>query len=284
MIDTTSEHIAVLNSREFWAVDLYAIAFIDGSVLRYSGHALSTTWAGYTWAGGGPLFSRGTTKQIRGLEADSLSIELTPRETDTLLGLPMMQAVQNGALDGARLSLYRGHAAVPGGALAGAILRFQGEVQEVETDLTIHLTVKSDLLKLDAPIPRDLWQPGCSRTLYDTGCGVSRADFQLATTAGAGSTRSAVQVAGLTTAVGFYSGGELRFISGANAGARRSVRLQADAATLRLSYPLLHPVAAGDQIHLWPGCAHTWDECKAKFSNGPGFNGQPFVPSPETAL
>ena len=284
MIATTPEHIAVLLLREFWAVDLCKIAFIDGSVLRYSGHALSASWGGYTWAGGGPLFHRDSTKQIRGLEADSLTVEIAPRETDMLLGLPMMQAVQNGALDGARFSLYRGHAAVPGGALAGAILKFQGEVQEVQSDLRIHLTIKSDLVKLDAPIPRDVWQPGCSRTLYDAGCGVSRATFMYFTSAAGGSTRAMVKTAALPHAAGYYESGELRFTSGANAGARRSVRLQPDTTTLHLSYPLLHAVTPGDQFQLWPGCAHTWDECQSKFANGSSFNGQPFVPSPETAL
>lgn len=284
MIAAAPEHIAVLNSREFWAVDLYQITFIDESVLRYSGHALSTSWGGYTWAGGGPLFRRGATKQIRGLEADSLSVDITPRETDMLLGLPMMQAVQNGALDGARISLYRGHAAVPGGALAGAILKFRGEVQEVQSDLTIRLTIKSDLIKLDAPIPRDVWQPGCRRTLYDTGCGVSRAAFVHTSAAASGSTRALVKTTTLPHPAGYYDSGELRFTSGANAGARRSVRSQPDTTTLNLSYPLLHSVSAGDEYQLWPGCAHTWDECKSKFANGPGFNGQPFVPTPETVL
>jgi len=284
MIATSAEHIAVLLTREFWAVDLYEIAFLDGSVLRYSGHALSTSWGGYTWAGGGPLFHRGSTKQIRGLEADSLSVEITPRETDTLFGLPMMQAVQNGALDGAKFALYRGHAAVPGGALAGAILKFRGEVQEVQSDLTIRLAIKSDLIKLDAPIPRDVWQPGCSRTLYATGCDVSRAAYMHSSAAVSGSTRSMVKTATLPHAAGYYDGGELRFISGANGGARRGVRIQPDTVTLHLSYPLLHAVTPGDQFQLWPGCSHAKDECQSKFANGASFNGQPFVPSPETAL
>ena len=284
MIETTPEHIALLQSREFWSVDLYQFTFLDGSVIRYSGHALSTTWGGYTWAGGGPIFSRGATKQIRGLEADSLSIEITPRETDLLYGIPFMQAVRNGALDGVRVSLYRGHASLPGGDLAGAILKFRGEVQEVETDLTIRLTVKSDLIKFDAPIPKDVWQPGCSRTLYGPGCGVLRSNFQRNTSAAAGSTQLLLYVPELPNGAGYYSGGELRFVSGANAGARRTVRLQPTSTTLRLAYPLLHPVTPGDQIQLWPGCAHTAEECEIKFANKPAFNGQPFIPSPETVL
>jgi uncharacterized phage protein (TIGR02218 family) len=284
MISTTPEHIALLQTREFWAVDLYEFEFVDGSVLRLSGHALSTTWNGLTYAGGGPIFSRGETRQVRGLEADSLSIEITPRETDELFGIPIMRAVQNGALDGARVSLYRGHAAAPGGALAGAILKFRGEVQEVESDVQIRLTVKSDLIKLDAPIPRDVWQPGCSRTLYDVGCGVSRAVYQATGICGPTSTNQIVKTTSLVQSAGYYTGGEIRFISGSNAGTRRSIRSHPDSHTLRLSYPLLHAVTSGDEFQIWPGCAHTAEECLVKFNNLTAFNGQPFVPSPETML
>lgn len=284
MILTSAEHIALLRTREFWAVDLYAIQFVDGSVLRYSSHPLSTRWGGYTWAGGGPLFSRGETRQVRGLEADTLSVEITPRETDTLLGLPFAAAVRNGALDGAKFALYRGHAARPGDPIVGAILRFSGSVEEVEGELTITLTCKCDLMKLDAPIPRDVYQPGCSRTLYGAGCGVARGSYQVVGSAVAGSARSIVKVSTLPQPAGYYTGGEIRWLSGLNAGARRSIKLNADTGTLQMAYPLLHSVSSGDQFQLWPGCAHTWDECKGKFNNGAAFNGQPFIPDPETAL
>lgn len=282
MIETSPEHIALLQSREFWAVDLYAFTFIDDSVIRYSGNPLSTVWGGHTWAGGGPLFKRGSTKQVRGLETDSLTIEITPRDTDMLMDLPFMAAVLNGALDGARVSLYRGHAAKPGGALVGAVLKFQGEIQEVETELAVRLTVKSDLYKLDTPIPLNVYQPGCDRTLYGPGCQVSRATYQRDRVVSSGS--SSVVIASGLGESGFYTGGEVRFVSGANSGARRSVKVHSDDQTIQLSYPLLHAVTPGDQFQIWPGCDHTWSECKAKFNNGNAFNGAPFVPSPETAL
>lgn len=284
MIQTTQTHIALLATRQFWAVDLWQLTFLDGTVLRYSSHALSTSWNGYTWQAG-PMFDRGSTKLTKGLEADSLQIEITPRPTDQLYGIDFFTAVRNGALDGVKLSLYRAHAAHPGDPIVGAFLRFKGDVQEVESDLTIRITVKSDLAKLDMQIPRDLWEPGCSRTLYDVGCGVARAAYQTTGTAAAASSRSVIVTGeALPNGAGYFTAGEIMFTSGANAGARRSVRLQTDAQTLRLAYPLLSPVTAGDQFLIWPGCSRTWDECKTKFNNGSAFNGQPFVPSPETAL
>lgn len=283
MIGITAEHLSLLATREFWAVDLYAIRFIDGSVVRYSSHPLSTTWGGHVYAGGGPLFSRGETKQVRGLETDTLSVEITPRETDTLFGLPFAKAIRNGALDGASFELYRGHSAKPGDPIVGAVLKFSGLIEEVDGDLTIRLTCKDTMMRLDASMPRDVWQAGCSRTLYGAGCKAQRAAYQYVGDVVLGSTRSVVKVASLPKIAGYYSGGELRFFSGENAGARRTVKFNADTGTLQLSYPLLSIPSVGDRFNLWPGCAHTWAECSGKFCDGTAFNGQPFIPDPETA-
>jgi len=285
MIPTNDTHAALLNTRGFWGCDLYAITMLDGSVSRYVAHGVGVSWNGYTWQGGGPLFKRDGVRIVRGLEADSLKVTITPKASDLLLGIPWMAAVRNGAFDGARLELYRGHAATPGAPLAGAFLRFSGPMQEVETEDVIRLTIKSDLVKLDAPIPRAVYQPGCDRTLYDAGCGVSRGTFQITTNVANASTQTAIKVAsGVLGAAGYYTGGELRFTSGGNAGARRSVRLQPDDITLELSYPLLQAVTVGDNFALWPGCAHTSDECANKFSNAARFRGEPFIPAPETAF
>lgn len=283
MIATSAEHAALLATRIFWAVDLYAIVMLDGSVSRYVQHGAAIAWNGYTWQGGGPRFTRGKTRIVRGLEADSLDVEIVAKDTDLLLGIPFVSAVRNGALDGARLELWRGHAATPGAALVGAIQRFGGNVENVNIEDTIKLTVKSDLAKFDAPIPRAVYQPECDRTLYSTGCGASRVAHQLNTTAGAGSTASVVKVAEGVLGSIDYSGGELRFVSGANAGARRSIRAQTDGVSLALSYPLMNAVSAGEQIQLWPGCKHDWDDCVNKFGNT-RFRGQPFIPVPETVL
>lgn len=285
MIPTNDTHAALLNTRGFWGCDLYAITMVDASMIRFVAHGVGVSWNGYTWQGGGPLFSRDSTKIIRGLEADSLKVIITPKLTDLLLGIPWMAAVRNGAFDGARLELWRGHAATPGAPLVGAILRFSGAVEEVGTEDVIGVTVKSDLVKLDAPIPRAVYQPGCDRTLYDAGCGAVRATFQVTSSVAAGSTPASIKVAsGALGAAGYYTGGELRLSSGANAGARRSVRLQPDAVTLELSYPLLQTVTVGDNFTLWPGCSHTTDDCTNKFNNLVHFRGEPFIPAPETAF
>lgn len=284
MISATPQHIALLQTRMFWAVDLYRITLIDGTVLRYS-NGIAASWAGETYQGGVLLLKRGGVRLVRGLEADSLKVTIAPTDSAVLYGLPWRAAVINGALDGARLELMRGHAANPGDALVGAILRFAGEIQAPRlAGLDIELAVKSDMSKLDAPCPRSVFQPGCDRTLFDAGCGLARAAWQINTNAAGGSTMSIIKLPADAPSISYYVGGELRFTGGANAGARRSVRKQSDLRTLHLSYPLSHPVTLGDAFAAWPGCPHTYAACVGVFNNGARYRGEDLIPQPETVL
>ncbi|HSD36079.1 MAG TPA: DUF2163 domain-containing protein [Rhodocyclaceae bacterium] len=285
MIETTAEHIALLNSRVFWAVDLYQITFLDGTSLRLLGDTggLSTLWNGNTFQGGGPLLTRDAVRIARGLEADDLSMTINPKADDLLLGLPWREAIQNGALDGARISLWRAHAPMPGAPIVGAVLRFSGPVNDWEVEDEIRISVKSDISKLDAPLPRAVYGPGCDRTLYTPGCDVNRTAYQTNATALPGSSPASINT-GLTAAAGYYAGGEIRWITGLNAGARRTVKRQSAAGTLALTYPLNRSVTAGDSFVIWPGCAHDTQDCGGKFNNLPHFRGEPFVPAPETAF
>ncbi len=283
-IAATAEHVALLKSRVFWSTDLFVIALLDGTVVRYTSGGLNVSWGGATYSGAGPLIRRGSVRLVRGLESDSLSITVTPRDTDLLLGVPWVNAVRNGALDGARIELWRAHAAAPGAPIVGAVLRYSGPVEDVDLDLDIKVTVKSDIAKLDAPFPRAVWQPGCDRTLFDAGCGVARAAFQNTGAVVSGSTSRMLKLSlGTAKADGYYSAGELFCVSGANAGARRTIRLH-DAAGFTLAFPLPNAPTVGDTFVLWPGCARTKADCGDKFSNVARFRGEPYVPAPETVL
>jgi uncharacterized phage protein (TIGR02218 family) len=285
MITTNNDHIALLASRTFWGVDLYEFAFLDGTFLRVQGDtgAMSTTWGGNVFAGGGPIIKRDGIRKAVGLEASELALTISPHDDDLLLGLPMRIAASNGAFSGASLTLWRGHAATPGGVILGAPMLFGGNVESVKVEQDISIALRSATIAFDAPTPRAVYGPGCDRTLYKPGCGVSRAAFQTNTTAANLSTRAVVRT-GLTAAADYYAGGELRFTGGANAGARRTIKRHAADGTLTLAYPLSFDVVAGDSFTIWPGCSHANDATGCvKFSNSARFRGQPFVPAPETA-
>lgn len=282
MIATSPEHLALLASRVFFATDLYEFTLLDGSALRYAPGGLAVSWEGQTFQAGAPLFERGEVMRVAGLEADSLTLKVFPREGNMLLGLPWAEAVANGALDGAKCVLWRAHSAMPGGPVVGAVRLFGGDVGEVEVGITdgISIPVQSELAVLDRKIPRAVFQPGCDRTLFDAGCGLARAAHQVTGAMQAGSDSSRI-LTGLASA-DVYSGGELRVITGASAGARRTIKRHESGGVLVLAYPLPRGVTAGDSYQLWPGCNGTYTACEA-FGNTARFRGEPFVPAPETA-
>lgn len=281
MITTTQEHIDVLNSRSFWSVDLYEFSFIDGSVLRYANGGLSVSYNGSTYQGGGPLITRDSVRVSRGLDADDLKLEIRPKDEDTLFGLPWREASANGAFDGATVTLYRGHAAYPGGRIVGAVMRFSGPVDGVEIEQDISLTVKSTLSQLSRVFPRAVFQPACDRTIFDAGCTLARATYQVTGALQAGSSQAKL-VTALTQKAGYFDGGELRFTSGLNAGARRTVKQHVEGGMMIIAYPLPREVSPGDSFVIWPGCDGTYARCQ-QYGNTSHFRGEPFVPAPETA-
>jgi uncharacterized phage protein (TIGR02218 family) len=282
MITTNSDHLALLNTRQFAGTDLYEFTFIDNSVLRFAAGGLSVVWGGNTFSGVGPIFERGEVKRAAGLSADSLAINLFPRDDNQLLGLPWRAACANGALDGAQLTVWRAHSAQPGSPIVGVVRLFSGTVGEVEVTIGdgISVPVISKWAILDRKMPVSVYQPDCSHTIFSVGCGAVRSTYQISGTALSGST-SAVVSAALTADDGDYVGGEIRITSGPSAGARRTIKRHVGG-LLTLTYPLSRGISPGDAFVLWPGCDGTYARC-ARFSNQARFNGQPFIPSPETA-
>lgn len=283
MITTSSEHVALLASRMFFSADLFEFEFMDGTVLRYAAGGLSRTWNGVTYQAGGPIFERGEVRCVSGLEADSITVTAWPREGNLLLGLPWAAAVTNGALDGAKLTVWRAHSAQPGTPIVGAVRLFGGDVGEAEVTVAdgIKIPAQNELAVLDRKVPRAVFQPGCDRSVFDAGCGLSRSAFLYTGSMQAGS-ESARILTSTGAAAGYYTGGEMRILSGPSAGARRTVKRHEAGGVLVLAYPLPRGVAAGNSFQLWPGCNGTSARC-AEFGNTARFRGEPFIPAPETA-
>jgi len=282
MITLTSDHQTLLNTRQFQSFDLYDWTFQDGSHIRLCGNARTVIWNGTSYLGSGPILERGDLRISRGLDADEFKLNIRPREDSTLNGIGWYQACANGFFDGAQFVMYRGHAPLGSALITGAVIRFKGFVDTVDTDdtLIIEMNHKSFMMVLGRQWPPFVYQSGCCRTVYDTGCTLSRSAWQTTSSCLAGSTQTVIQTS-LSQAAGFFSGGEIRFTGGNNAGARRTVRLHASGA-LTLAYPLNFAPTAGDTFAIWPGCDGTYATCTGKFSNGTHFSGEPVIPVPET--
>ena len=130
------------------------------------------------------------------------------------------------------------------------------------------------------------YQATCSADLGDARCGVALASAAYsasATVAAAdGLTLTGTGLAGY--ADGWFSGGEIVFTSGANAGSRAEVkqhRLVGATASLLLWSGLASPPQSGDAFTVRAGCDKAFATCKTKFNNQLNFRGFPHIPGPD---
>jgi uncharacterized phage protein (TIGR02218 family) len=288
MKSASAELIALLSTaREFWMCDLYTFTLVDGTVLRYTSADIDVAIGANTFLHTGPLIKRSRTRQSIGVSVDSLDLNISATADTLLSGLPWLQAISNGALDGALVHLERAFAASPAdamaGTIAGTVSLFSGRVSDTTTDsITAKVAVRSFMELLNTPLPRNLYQPACGYSLYDTGCGVVRATHAVNSAVGSGSTRQVINCA-LAQTAGHFDIGELVFTAGQNLGVIRTVKTYAPG-VVSLAYPLPKAVTVGDTFTIYPGCDKRVATCDTKFGNKARFRATPFVPVPETAL
>lgn len=253
-----------------------------GTVYTWTNFDLPIAYNGYTFLANGPLVQGLKYKGTVGLEVDKQQIIIAARPTDLINGAPFLQALRDGAFDGAPVYRDRVFLAGPSGAVVGGVRMFQGRVSTVDsvgrTQAT--LTVASDLVILDYDMPRNLFSPTCLHVLYDSGCGAIRGTYAASGTAGAGSTASVIYA---DVAAAQHQQGSLVFSSGQNANVRATVKSVGVGSSLSLMYPLPFAPATGDAFTVYAGCDHTLATCQARFNNKANFRGFPFVPPIETA-
>jgi hypothetical protein len=293
--------------------DLYSFALVGGEMLRWSGFttALTVPAAGFPSgsinAGAersfalGPRFGRSKITTKIGIEPTELNIEIYAAAGDLVGSLPLAEAVRLGLFDGATVELDRLFAPPqPSGSgtldtSLGVLLWFYGRVAECEVGRsTITVRVKSlmNLLALQQ-IPRRLYQASCGHVFGDTMCGYDRTAGESAagTPTGVGAVTIAAQSgsnqAQIVTTFSpspatAYDQGTMTCLTGANAGASRTIRSLTSGVLYQLQ-PWLSPVAFGDTFELLPGCDHTTATCDATFQNLDRFGGFPYIPPPEAA-
>ena len=163
--------IALLNSgQQLLIEDLYTFTLNGGFVARYTGADAPLTIGGNTFAVG-PIIERGKISQKVGLEVATLDMTIYADNSHLLNGKPWLQAARAGDLDGCRVLVERTFMPTWGDTSAGKIWSFSGNVAEIDvTRTSASMTVKSDLEKLNIQWPRNVYQPGCLHTLFDTGC------------------------------------------------------------------------------------------------------------------
>lgn len=282
MKTATRELIDLLHgSDEFLMADLFRITLSNGQILRHTNADMPVVWDGQTYEAHKLIIKRGATRVAVGLDVDSNTLEIAAEPDYRLEGLQWSEAALGGALDGARVVIERiffSDWATP----VGAVVIFSGRVSDVSGSRSaVKVDVKSDIELLNVSSPRNIYQAGCMRTLYDGGCKVNREKFTVNGRVTANSTTGTELACNLTQADGWFNQGVIKFTSGRNAGLSRTVKEHKNG---RLSFALRlpFPPQSGDVFKIYPGCDKRQETCGRKFDNIVHFRGFPYIPAADT--
>ncbi len=262
--------------------ECFTFTLATGTALTWTNVDLPVTYNGTTFSATGPLVQGLKYKASVGLEVDKQQIIIAARPTDLISGNPALNAIREGAFDGAIVQRDRVFLTAIGGTVISGVTLFHGRVSTIDNvgRTQAQMTVASDLVILDYEMPRNIYSPTCVHTLYDSGCGVIRGTYSASGVVGVGSTAALINTG---VAVEGHAQGAILFTSGANANVRATVRSVAAGASLTLMYPLPSPPSAGDGFIIAFGCDHTRGTCQGRFNNLANFRGFPFVPPPQIA-
>jgi uncharacterized phage protein (TIGR02218 family) len=267
--------------------DAFLFTLQGGSTLAYTNIDVTFTYAGVTYLANSILVDGLKYKAAIGLEADQQQITVAARSTDTISGgAPFLQALRDGSFDGCEIVRYRVFFSDRlGGTAIGATMLFKGRLGNIDEigRTSAKLTVNSDLVLLDIDMPRNMYQPTCLHTLYDSGCTLSKTSpsFSSSGAVGAGSTASIIY---WSLANANFAQGTITFTSGVLTGVTATVGSVANGSSLNLINPLQSVPAPGDGFTVYFGCDHTLTTCQAKFNNLVNFRGFPYVPPPQMAI
>ena len=145
------------------AGDLFTIWLANGTILTYADLDLPVVWNGYIYLAYSVLVSGLRHKGSLGVNVDQQKIVISARSTDTIGGIPFLQALQQGPLM-ARSSSARRRFSRPGRQRAahlvpiGAVIMFKGRVATIDDigRTTATATVAADTVFLDIDMPRRL--------------------------------------------------------------------------------------------------------------------------------
>jgi uncharacterized phage protein (TIGR02218 family) len=265
--------------------DAFTFTLRNGTILAYTNSEITFSYGGVTFLGNGPLIDGLKYKASIGLEVDQQQITVAARQTDTIdANAPLLQALRDGTFDGCEVERSRVFFSDRvGGTAIGAVTLFKGRLGTVDQigRTSAKLTVNSDLVLLDIDMPRNIYQPTCLHTLYDSGCTLIKNAFGTNGAVGTGSTASVINWSGANAN---FLQGSITFTSGVNVSVTANVNAVAAGASLTLGYPLQSVPAAGDAFTVYYGCDHTPATCQSKFNNLANFRGYPYVPPPQMAV
>jgi uncharacterized phage protein (TIGR02218 family) len=280
----------VLAGGQYVKAELFTFDYAQpvAATARFTSFDVPLTVSGNTYSTG-LLIKRGSIATKRGVEVQTLELEITPQidhpSAPVLVnGQPFLQACRWGFLDSCRVRMDKLFMATPGDVSAGAVPWFQGRVADVQAGrMSVKLMLDSDLALLNVQMPRNIIQTGCVHRLYDASCTLNPASHTTAGAVSAVATDRTYIDTGLTDINGYFDQGVLTFTSGVCTGVTRMVkRYTTSFGRLTFIQPLPPGVVAADTFSVRLGCDKKQATCSAKFGNLAHFRGYPYVPTPET--
>ena len=269
--------INLLKTNNFSMADLYTFTLADGSVYRFTNYDTSLSFGGITYQNNGLLIKRNGVKLNTGIEVDSLSVTIYSQNY-SMAGLSFFKLVANGGLDGASLELNRLFFTDPLNPI-DKVWIFSGKVSDTSvTRFEANLTVNSEVELLNIQMPKNLYQPSCVHSVYDTGCTASK-NYVYSSVA-SGSTQRIIN-ASIAQSNNWFDEGIIEFTSGVNTGIRRTIKVHVNN-TITMALSLPNTPSAGDTFKLLAGCGRTMSLCSSKFNNLANFRGYPFIPQNDT--
>lgn len=294
--------LAILAGGKYLRADLYDITLQNGSAYHFTSFDVPLSAAIHPSATlntylTGLTIARGSTTQEVGLNVQEMELTVSaawdnPGGAVQIGGYPLIQAARIGLLDGATVlysKLYMNFPAV-GVALdtsPKAVAWFQGNVAEIDPvgRFSLVLKIACGLQFLNVQMPRNLYQSGCSHTVYDAGCTLLKSAFSSTWTV-TGTPNTTTFSSTSTKADGYYDLGVMTFtgnVTASLAGVSRTIKRYVNSfGQFQNSTPFPVLPAAGDTFVTYPGCDRTQATCSGKFSNLAHFKGEPYVPVTET--
>lgn len=277
------------------SADLYTITLSDGTTLRWASTDVDIVFDSNTFSAVGPIVERNTWTMSHKMEVPTLEIRVLANN-DAIFdigGVNIKSLAHNFGFDGATVLLQRIYwpASGPWGDTSvglGAITLFTGPVGAIMISSTgITIKAKGANVIFNQKFPRDLYQPSCNNTLFDSACTLNKAANTYSTTVAFGSTKTHINFPGGTAPVSVNNLllGTIRFTSGPNNGVTRSIKAVASGPdVIMMSYPLEFTPGVGNDIEVTVGCDKTPGVCNARFANLANFRGFPYVPESSIAF
>jgi hypothetical protein len=217
----------LLSGAPYIGADLYVITLISGQVMYLTSLNRNVTYTGtisgnpdygtntYLSLGqsgsGAPMIQRSQVSKKVGLNSSKIDVEVFAVPGTLIMNQEILVTIALGYWSNAQVWVRRAfilptdvplswNAPIPtnlGGSGDGTLVWFSGFVGKINElgPLNAKIEVRDLLWQLNRPLPRNLFGPGCYKTLYDAGCTVNKGAFTFTGSVLSGSTTTSVEIA-----------------------------------------------------------------------------------------